>query len=323
VLDPTAKGYGLGVVLADLNGDGRPDIYVANDTTDNLLFMNRGGRFDEIGQSAGVATDDTGKANGSMGVDVADFDGTGRPSIWVTNFQTELHALYRNLGKENFLHQSRAVGVAAIGQQFVGFGTAFLDADNDGWEDLIITHGHVFYSLAEGVEKQRLVLMRNTDLQGRRFFVEVGTRREPFFQTRALGRGLAVGDLNNDGWPDVVVVHSNTPVVVLRNVAAEHTPANWVGVRLVGVSNRDVVGSTIVAEVGNRKLTRFAKGGGSYLSANDSRILFGLGAADKVTRVTVKWSWGKEQTWEHLTPGAYWELREGELAPRKLATTKK
>src|SRR5262249_25257835 len=137
VLEPAAKGFGLGVVLADVNGDARPDIYVANDTTNKLLFINRGGRFDEIGYAAGVANDEAGRPDGSMGVDVGDFDGTGRASLWVTNFQSELHALYRNLGNERFLHQSRATGIGAIGQHHVGFGTGFFDADNDGWEDLV------------------------------------------------------------------------------------------------------------------------------------------------------------------------------------------
>jgi hypothetical protein len=318
VLDPAPKGYGLGVVLADLNDDGRPDIYVANDTTNKFLFMNRGGRFDEIAFAAGVAIDEAGRPDGSMGVDVGDFDGTGHASLWVTNFQGEFHALYRSLGNESFRHHSLVAGIGAIGQNYVGFGTGFLDADNDGWEDLVIANGHVFYSLPEEVEKQRPVLMRNVERNGQRYFEEAGTRGEPFFQTRALGRGLAIGDLNNDGWPDVVFVHNNTPVAVLRNVAAEHAPANWVGVKLVGRGNRDVVGSTVIADVGTRKLTRFTKGGGSYLSASDTRILFGLGTAEKVTRVTVKWSWGKEQTWEGITPGRYWELREGEAAPRPL-----
>jgi hypothetical protein len=304
------------VVLADINGDGRPDIYVANDTDNKLLYMNRGGgRFREIGLGAGAATDDGGRADGSMGVDVADFDGSGRASLWVTNFFAEHHALYRNLGNESFRHCSRACGIGAIGQHYVGWGTGFFDGDNDGWEDLVIANGNVFY-LPDGAENQRPVLLRNAERNGGRFFQEAGAGAEPFFQARALGRGVAIGDLNNDGWPDLVFVHTNSPVAVLRNVAAEHAPANWLGVKLVGRANRDVVGSTAVAEVGARKLTRFAKGGASYMSSSDRRILFGLGPAGAVARVTVKWSWGQEQTWEGLTPGKYWELREGEAAPR-------
>jgi hypothetical protein len=318
-IDPKLKGYGLGVVMADLDNDARPDIYVANDTSNKFLFLNRGGKFDEVGLAAGVATDQMGNADGSMGIDVGDFDGTGRPSLWVTNFQLQLHGLYQNLGKGAFLHQSQAFGIGAIGTNYVAFGTGFIDADNDGWEDLIIANGHVYYSIPEDVEKQRPVFLRNVERAGRRYFREGATHGEPFFQHKALGRGLAIGDLNNDGWPDMVFVHSNTPVAVLRNVAAEQHPANWLGVKLVGRGNRDVVGSTVVAEVGARKLTRFAKGGGSYLSSGDRRILFGLGSADKVTRVTVKWSWGQEQVWENLTPGSYWELREGEPAPVKVS----
>ena len=311
-VEPTATGYGLGVVLADLDGDARPDLYVANDTTNNFLLLNRGGRFDETALAAGVAADEAGKPDGSMGVDVGDFEGTGRPAIWVTNFQNQNHALYRNLGGGSFLHQSRAAGVAAIGQQYVGFGTGFLDADNDGWEDVVVANGHVFTSLPEAEEKQRPVLLRNAERTGRRYFEEAGGRGGAYFESRTLGRGLAVGDLNNDGWPDLVFVPTNAPVGVLRNVASETAPAKWVGLKLVGRANRDVVGSTVVVETEGRKLTRFAKGGGSYLSANDPRLLFGLGTADKPVRITVRWSWGQEQVWDGVMPGRYWELREGE-----------
>jgi len=317
ILEPRAKGHGLGVILADVNDDTRPDICVANDTTNNLLFLNRGGVFDEVAQAAGVAADEMGKPNGSMGADVGDYNGSGRPSIWVTNFQGESHALYLNLGRESFIHHSRAVGIAGIGQHFVGFGSGFVDANNDGWEDILILNGHVFHTLPSHV-KQRPVLLQNVEREGRRFFQQVGPQTEPYFQTPAIGRGLALGDLNNDGWPDFIAVHTNTPVAVLRNVVAEHAPATWVGVKLMGRDNRDVVGSTVILETDTRRLVRFAKGGGSYMSAKDSRILFGLGTGGKVVRVTVKWSWGQTQTWEGFTPGRYWELREGQSAPLPL-----
>jgi hypothetical protein len=247
-----------------------------------------------------------------MGVDVGDYEGTGRPSIWVTNFQNQFHALYRNQGGGAFLHQSRATGVAALGQQYVGFGTGFLDADNDGWEDLVFANGHVYASLPEAEEKQRPVLLRNAERNGRRYFEDVSRRGGPYFASRTLGRGMAVGDLNNDGRPDLVFTPTNAPVAVLQNVAGETAPAKWVGLKLVGRAYRDVVGSTVVVESDGRKLTRFAKGGGSYLSASDPRLLFGLGSKDTPVRVTVRWSWGGEQVWEGVTPGRYWELREGE-----------
>ncbi len=138
-----AKGSGLGVILADLNDDGRPDIYVANDVSDKFLFLNRGGKLEERALLAGVSRDDSGLTQGSMGLDVGDFDGSGRPSLWVTNFQGQLPALYRNLGQENFRYASRVVGVAAIGQHLVSWGTGFLDVDNDGWEDLVIVNGRI------------------------------------------------------------------------------------------------------------------------------------------------------------------------------------
>ncbi len=315
-----AVGCGLGVVLADLNGDGRPDVYVADDGTNNLLFLNRGGKLEEKGLLAGAAVNEVGKYSGSMGIDVGDYDGSGRPSLWVTNFQGELHALYRNRGDENFQHFSQAAGVAALGRRFVGFGTGFVDVDNDGWEDLVIVHGHVLRFPTGGVARQPPVLLRNVERKERRFFTEASSRGGPFFQTPIMGRGLAIGDLDNDGWPDMVVSCTNAPALLLRNEAAAASPAHWLGVRLVGRDHRDVVGSVAVLEVGEgRRLTRFAKGGGSYLSSNDPRLVFGLGAAGRPGRLTVRWSWGEEQSWEGLEPGAYWEVREGDPRPRRLA----
>jgi enediyne biosynthesis protein E4 len=307
-------GAGLGVVLADLNGDQRPDIYVANDTHKNLLYVNRGGKLQEQALGAGVAVDGDARATGSMGVDAGDFDGSGRPSLWVTTFQGEQQALYRNLGHELFHHDSRAAGIAAIGQMFVGFGTAFVDVDNDGWEDLVFVNGHVFQH-PSGINnrKQRPVLLHNVAYQGRRVFRDIAAQGGEFFQQPALGRGLAAGDLDNDGWPDLVVSHNDSPVVLLRNEASWAMPVSaghWLGIRLIGRERRDVVGSTVIVETDEGRLTRFAKGGGSYLSASDQRILFGLGTSERVRRVTVRWSWGQTQTWENLEPNRYWDLRE-------------
>jgi hypothetical protein len=319
-----AKGCGLGVVLVDVNDDGRPDIYVGNDATNKFLFINRGGKLEEKGLLAGVAVNDAGKYDGSMGVDAGDYDESGRPALWVTNFQGDLHALYRNLGREYFQHISRAGGLGAIGMHLVGFGTGFIDADNDGWEDLVIAHGHVLqHPILGSTVKQLPMLLRNVDYEGRRFYRDLGPTAGPYFRTPVIGRGLAIGDLDNDGWPDIVVSHSNSPVAVLRNSVAEHTPARWLGIRLVGRGNRDIVGSTVILENGRRRLTRFAKGGGSYLAANDPRLLFGLGPDGKPGRITVKWSWGEKQTWDGLEPGAYWELHEGSPTPIRAAKSGK
>lgn len=312
----TASGNGLAVILADVNDDGRPDIYVANDATKNFLFLNRGkGKLDERGADAGVAVDDTGGPNGSMGVDVADYDGSGRASIWVTNYQNEISALYQNLGNEVFAFRSRGAGIAALGNRFVSFGTGFVDLDNDGWEDLVIANGHVLKAPAYGGFLQRPVMLRNVAREGSRFFEDVSERGGEFFRTPALGRGLAVGDLDNDGWPDLVISHTDTPVAVLKNVAANSTPGSrWIGLRLRGRDHRDVVGSTVAVETDKRRLTRFTKGGGSYLSARDPRILVGLGE-ETIRKVTVRWSWGETQSWEGLEPGTYWDLHEGDPKP--------
>jgi hypothetical protein len=311
-----SDGKGLGVVLADLNGDGRPDVYVANDASNNFLYLNRGGgKLEESGVIAGVAIDDNGRYNGSMGVDAGDYDGSGRPSLFVTNFQGELHALYANQGAELFHYRSQAAGLGALGLGFVGFGTAFIDFDNDGWLDLVIVNGHVLRHPVGASFRQPPVLLRNIQRQGRRFFTEISRQGGPFFATKALGRGLAVADLDNDGWPDLVISHCNDPVVLLRNERAGGG-AHWLGVQLVGRNNRPVAGATVTLEVGEARLTRFAKGGGSYLSSGDPRLLFGLGTRSKVGRLSVRWPWGQTQHWDGLAIDRYWELVEGEQAPR-------
>jgi hypothetical protein len=311
-----AEGCGLGVVLADLDGDGRPDVYVANDASPNFLFFNRGGKLEEKARQAGTAMDDSGHYNGSMGVDVGDYNGTGRASLWVTDFQGELHALYHNLGHGLFDHRSRAVGVGAIGLHRVGFGTAFADIDGDGWEDIVVVNGHVLRHPLGSSAKQLPVLFHNVTGPNGRAFKDASARGGAHFKLSAVARGLAVGDLDNDGRPDFVVTQTNGPVAVLRNEAAGG-PA-WLGVKLVGAAHRDVAGSTVILEGEERTLTRFAKGGGSYCSASDPRILFGLGTAGRVKRVTVKWSWGQSQSWDILEPGAYWELTEGRQGATKL-----
>ncbi len=315
-------GYGLGVLFTDLNGDGRPDVYVTNDMVANFLYMNRGGKLEEKALAAGVALDDVGRATASMGVDAADYDGTGRPALFITNFQRELPSLFRNLGQELFLYNTTGAGLAALGRSNVGWGAGFVDVDNDGWEDLVTIHGHLFRQPAGAPLKQQAALLHNREFQGRRVFKNISDRGGPHFQTPHIGRGLAIGDLDNDGWPDLVISHTNSPVTLLRNQAAE-PKHRWLGIRLVGMENRDVVGSTVTLSLdgGKRTLTRFTKGGGGYLSASDQRLLFGIGAAEKISRVTVRWSWGETQTWDNLEANRYHQLHEGKRKTRARAAT--
>jgi enediyne biosynthesis protein E4 len=313
--DAKEYGKGLGVLLVDVNRDGKPDIYVANDTVDNCLYVNRStpGRilFEEVGLQAGVARDAHGTPNGSMGLDAADYDGCGRPSLWVTNYENELHALYHNNsrnGRVVFLYATEMSGIAAIGQAYVGWGTHFFDMDLDGWEDLFIVNGHAIrFPSGRAKRAQRPVVFRN---QGEGKFREVTRQGGPYCQSDHVGRGAAFGDLDNDGHIGVVISNINEPVALLRGVggAGKH----WVGVELAGKGHRDVVGAEVVLEAAGRKQTRFAKGGGSYASANDPRHLFGLDKADKIDRITVTWPSGQREEWKGLTVDQYWRLTEGE-----------
>ena len=304
-------GKGLGVVIVDVNADGKPDIYIANDGGDNFLYLNRGGfTFDEVGKIAGVATDDNGLYNGSMGVDAADYDGTGRPALWVTNFQGEVPALYRNIDGNRFQHLSQAAGIGRIGRPFVGFGTSFTDFDHDGWEDIFIANGHVLLRPAGSTYRQRPILLRNEEHEGRRQFRELAGKGGSYFRSEHVGRGLAVADLDNDGWLDAIITHQNDPVIVLRNVAPRGH--HWLKLALHGKNHRDIIGTTLTLEVNGRKLTRFVKGGGSYLSANDPRIDFGLGTSDRIGRLSIAWAYGVVQHFEGMNIDREYTIHEGE-----------
>jgi hypothetical protein len=333
-LQPLKKGKGLGVIVLDVNHDGKPDIYVANDTTDNYLYINRGNaRFEELATQLGVARDENNTPNGSMGLAAADYDGSGHYSIFVTNYQHESHQLYRNQGNGPFYFASARAGITAIGMTYVGWGTSFFDFDRDGAEDLFILNGHVVrFPPPPGSLKQRPVLLKNMRQPGEKpfnvHFKDVTEKGGPFFFDFHMGRGCAVGDLDNDGRPDIVVNRMKENVVILRNDVKNDN--HWLGVQLVGKPYRDAAGAELILELEvdhqGKKLTqqlhRQVLAGGSWASTSDRRTLFGLNAEHRpvIRSLLVKWPDGKTQTFaaDVLKPDRYLRIEEGEAAPKEL-----
>jgi hypothetical protein len=247
-----------------------------------------------------------------MGVDVGDYNGDGMPDIWVANYEQESFALYENVGKGTFLHVSDKAGVTALGGLFVGFGTAFLDVDFDGDEDLIVINGHVINFPPSGRVRQLPLLLIN---EKQRRFVRKQFAEDQYFAQRHRGRGLALADMNNDGSQDVLVSNSFEPVAFLVN---ETKNANqWLRVRLIGrQGNRDAVGARLLLHTSAGDQLRMVKGGGSYLSHSDLRVTWGVASGVDVTGLTIYWPNGELQEITDLTMSQTMTL----LEPLKTAT---
>src|SRR5262249_29417394 len=212
---------------------------------------------------------------------------------------------------------SQNAGIARLGRSYVGWGTGFVDYDNDGWEDLVISNGHLFRHAVAGMAQKPVLLANQSHprREGERWFTNITARGGSYFQGVHRGRGLVIGDLDNDGYPDLVVSHVNEPVALLRNeVDRSH---HWLGVELIGRGRRDIVGAKATLQIDSRRLTRFAKGGGSYLSSSDRRLLFGLGASEKVGRLTVIWPFGQAERWDGLATDRYHRIEEGTGTPEE------
>ncbi len=280
---------GLGVLVSDFDGNGLVDIYVANDTTNNYLYINEGqAPFREVAQVAGVAADKAGIPNGSMGLDVFDFDHNGRPDIWVTNYEREDFALYRNEGGLAFLHVSDIMGLNVLGGLFVGFGTVCTDLDFDGEEDIVVNNGHVIRYPTASPRKQTPVVMRR---EGKRFN-RVSYDTTSYLMQPQDGRGLAAADLDSDGDSDLVFSSMNSSVAIIENLAPSNN--NWLQVRLVGrQSNRDAIGASVTLKAASQTHVRFRKGGGSYMSTSQESLSFGLGTTSKIDSLEVRWPSGR------------------------------
>jgi len=283
-------GKGFGVVATDINNDGYLDLFQANDTVPNFLFVNRGGKtFEEIGLASGVGYSEDGLARSGMGVDAADFDGDGRQDLFVANVDQETFSLYRNNGDETFTDISKAQGIAKPTRLLSGWGLRFLDYDNSGWPDLILANGHpddLVDKRMKGVTYAEPLLLFHNDGHGR--LLNVSGSAGEAFQSRYSARGLAVGDLDNDGFLDVVVGINGGPPLILHNNARSGN--HWVGLRLVGrQSNPEAVGAMIRWSAGGITHSRLKTGGGSFLSSHDSREVLGIGTAAAIDWVEIRW----------------------------------
>ncbi len=308
-------GRGLGVVAADLDDDNRIDLYVANDGSANFLFRNRGGfRFEEDALMAGVAGSAEGGFQAGMGVAAGDLDGDGRLDLMVTNLYGEGTTLHMNQGKGFFVDRSAASGLLSATRYLLGFGIAVFDAGNDGYPDVVITNGNVndFRPLYPFAMPTRIYEGR----PGGRI-EDVSDRSGPPWGIPRLGRGLAAGDLDNDGRVNFLVVAQNEPLVYFHN--RSEASGHFVTFSLEGTaSNRDGVGARVVVTAGGRRQVSQRVGGSSYLSACDGRLHFGLGASSSIESVEVRWPSGRQDRWSGLSPDAGYRLREGDAAPTPL-----
>lgn len=288
-------GKGLGLAFADFDGDGLADVFVANDSVRQALFRNNGdGTFEDIALISGAGYDEGGKTFAGMGVDAADYDNDGWPDIFVTVLSNETYPLYHNNADLSFTYVTQTSGIAEISLLYSGWGTRFLDIDNDGLRDLFVAQGHVLDTIEKTTSylkyRQPPLLLRNT---GKRF-VNVSTAAGPIFSVPLSARGAAFGDLDNDGDTDIVVSQTDASAVILRN---DGTKNHWLGISLIGAkSNRQGLGTRIIVnETSGRKQTFDVSTASSYLSANDPRVLVGLGEVPGIAGIEVRWPSGRKQ----------------------------
>ena len=306
-----ASCKGLGVVAADFDNDGWVDIFISNDSVRNLLYRNlHNGSFEDVTLPSGTGYSDDGMPEAGMGVDAADFNGDGWLDIYVTHLDFELNRLYLNHGGMRFSDSTMSSGLARTAVLNSGFGTRFLDYDNDGWKDLVLVNGHVMDNVnffrRDVFYAEKKMLYRNA--RGR--FTNVSAAAGPAFADARVGRGLALGDFDNDGDLDFLVNNNGQNGELIRNDGGNNN--YWLAIRLIGVSsNRDGVGARIELTAGGATQFDQAKGGMSYLSASDLRIYFGLGQLQQADKVEIHWPSGKTDVLKNVQANQLLSIQEG------------
>ncbi len=281
----------LGVAIADLNNDGLPDVFVANDTTPNFLFVNRGGgQFVESAKLLGCALSGEGLSQANMGIGLGDYDRNGFLDLYVTHFVEEWNTLYQNLGPRGFHDVSGMTGLVRRPLTKLGFGTVMHDFDRDGLQDLFVANGHIDEHRSDGGEWAMVPQAMSFD--GRRWH-EVSATAGDYFRHKVVGRGVASGDFDDDGRLDLAVVHQDSNSAILKNVSQG---GHWLKVRLLGrISNRSAIGTRVVVRAGDDSWMQELAGGTSYCSSHEPALLFGLGDFSAPVRVSIRWPNGREQ----------------------------
>jgi len=300
-LTDAARAYGFGVVASDVNDDGAVDLFVANDSNPNFLYLNDGkGHFASVGLMAGVAVNGEARAQAGMGVDAGDADGDGRMDLVLTAFAHDRNTLYRNLGAATFEDASLQAGLATTTFQRMGWGVAFLDADLDGRQDLFVANGHIFVDVGDHPELGERYAQKNQILlNAGGTFRDVSSAAGPGLQVEKVSRGLAVGDLDNDGDPDVVVSNMDDIPTLLENRQA--TSHHWVTLRLAApAGNRLAIGAHVTVVAGGTRQVREVRSGGSFMSQGDVRVQVGLGTHAGPVDVEVRMPGGGRWEWRGL-----------------------
>ncbi len=314
-IDQTSGHYAFSVSTLDFDDDGWPDIYVACDSTPSILYHNNhDGTFTDVAVVAGAAYNEDGREQAGMGTTIADYDGDGRLDIFKTNFSDDTSTLYHNNGNGTFDDVTFAAGLGLY-TRYLGWGTMFVDFDNDSWPDLLLINGHVYpevdkQNLGSSYEEPRILYHNN----GNKTFSDVSAQAGPGITTVHAGRGLAMGDLWNDGRMSAVISNMNAPPSLLVNQV--RYPNHWVGLKAMGTkSNRDGIGARITVKVGARTLVDEVRSGSSYDSNNDIRIHFGLGAATKIDWVQIRWPSGVNERFENISADSIQIVKEGSGSP--------